>query len=84
MVCDDDDILMISDDGTIIRMGAETISTFGRATQGIRLMRLTGDSKVISIARTDKEEEAEMEGELEAEAETAAEAVTETEASDEA
>lgn len=56
VVDDADDILIISDDGTIIRMGADTISTFGRATQGVRLMRLADTSKVISIARTDKEE----------------------------
>ena len=51
-----DDVLLISDDGTIIRMGADNISTFGRATQGVRLMRLSDGSKVISVARTDKEE----------------------------
>ena len=51
-----DDVLLISDDGTIIRMGADAISTFGRATQGVRLMRLSEGSKVISVARTDKEE----------------------------
>ncbi|PKM73473.1 MAG: DNA gyrase subunit A [Firmicutes bacterium HGW-Firmicutes-16] len=51
-----DDVLLISDDGTIIRMDADAISTFGRATQGVRLMRLSEGSKVISVARTDKEE----------------------------
>ena len=56
VVCDTDDVLLISDDGTIIRMGAETISTFRRATQGVRLMRLADGSKVISVARTDKED----------------------------
>ncbi|MEG1242443.1 MAG: DNA gyrase subunit A [Oscillospiraceae bacterium] len=57
VVDDNDDTLMISDDGTIIRMSADTISTFSRATQGVRLMKLAEGSKVISIARTDKEEE---------------------------
>jgi len=56
VVCDTDDVLLISDDGTIIRMGAETISTFRRATQGVRLMRLADGSKVISVARTDKDD----------------------------
>ena len=49
-------MLIISDDGTIIRMGAGTISTFGRSTQGVRLMRLADGSKVISVAKTDKED----------------------------
>ena len=59
VVDDKDDVLIISNDGTIIRMAASGISTIGRATQGVRLMRTTNDSSVISIARTDKEEEVE-------------------------
>ena len=57
VVDDDDDILLISDDGTIIRTAVDTISVFGRATQGVRVMRVSDDAKVISIARTDKEDE---------------------------
>jgi len=57
VVDDSDDVLIISDDGTIIRMAASDISLYGRATQGVRLMRTTVDSHVISIARTEKEEE---------------------------
>jgi DNA gyrase subunit A len=52
-----DDVLIISDDGTIIRMAASDISMYGRATHGVRLMRTAGDSRVISIARTEKDEE---------------------------
>ena len=59
VVDDNDDVLIISDDGTIIRMAATDISTYGRATQGVRLMRISDEAKVISIARTDKEEELE-------------------------
>ena len=59
VVDDSDDVLVISDDGTIIRMAASDISLYGRATQGVRLMRTTGDSHVISIARTEKEDEEE-------------------------
>ena len=56
-----DDVLVISDDGTIIRMAASDISVQGRATQGVRLMRTSGESHVISIARIEKEEEEEEE-----------------------
>ena len=59
VVDDNDDVLVISDDGTIIRMAASDISVYGRATQGVKLMRIGEDARVISIARTDKEEEAE-------------------------
>ena len=61
VVDDYDDVLIISDDGTIIRMAASDISTYGRATQGVRLMRIGKDASVISIARTEKEEEDESE-----------------------
>ena len=57
VVDDNDDVLIISDDGTIIRMAATDISTYGRATQGVRLMRTSGEARVISIARTEKEDE---------------------------
>lgn len=62
VVDDNDDVMIISDDGTIIRMAATDISTIGRNTQGVRLMRIGEDAKVISIARTEKDEE-EEEGE---------------------
>ena len=45
----DEDILMISDDGTMIRMAVDTISIYGRTTMGVRLMKLTEGSRVISI-----------------------------------
>ena len=53
-----DDVLLIADDGTMIRMSAAEISIYERATQGVRLMRVNAGAKVISIARTDREEDA--------------------------
>lgn len=74
VVDENDDILLISDDGTIIRMAAADISMYSRATQGVKLMRIGDDARVISIARTEKDEESpEEEAELdnhEASAET--------------
>jgi DNA gyrase subunit A len=61
VVDDNDDVLIISDDGTIIRMAASDISTYGRATQGVKLMRTGENTRVISVARTEKEEDAETE-----------------------
>ena len=55
VVDEDDDLLVISDDGTIIRMDVAEISVYSRATQGVRLMRVSEGSRVISIARTPKE-----------------------------
>ena len=56
VVDENDDVLIISDDGTIIRMDAGTISVFSRATQGVRLMKIAEGTRVICMARTDKEE----------------------------
>ena len=57
IVSPEDDILVISDDGTIIRMDVENISMLGRATQGVRIMRLSPGSRVISIENTESEAE---------------------------
>ena len=67
MVNPGEDILVISDDGTIIRMAVDHISVLGRSTQGVRIMRLAEGSRVISIERTEREQsedEAEVTGEV--------------------
>ncbi|HNY00324.1 MAG TPA: DNA gyrase subunit A [Oscillospiraceae bacterium] len=51
-----DDLLVVSDDGTIIRMAVSDISVLGRSTQGVRAMRVGEGARVISIARTDRED----------------------------
>ena len=57
MVNPGEDLLVISDDGTIIRMAVDNISLLGRATQGVRVMRLMEGSRVISIEKTGREVE---------------------------
>ena len=56
VVQDSDDVLVVSDDGVIIRMEAAGISELGRATQGVRIMRLSEGARVISVALTDRAE----------------------------
>ena len=56
VVQDSDDVLVVSDDGVIIRMEANGISELGRATQGVRIMRLSEGARVISVALTDRAE----------------------------
>lgn len=53
----ENDIMMITDDGVIIRTPVEDIRQCGRNSQGVIVMRTGEDVKVISIARTDREEE---------------------------
>ena len=55
MVKPEDDVLVISDDGTIIRMAADHISELSRATQGVRIMRLSEGSRVIDVEKTERE-----------------------------
>ncbi len=61
VVNDEDDILVITDDGTIIRMSAANISLLSRATQGVRIMRIMEGSRVICIEKTEREEISEAE-----------------------
>ncbi len=57
-VTDEDDAMIISDAGTIIRMHCSDISRFGRASRGVRLMRLK-DGVVATLALTERDDEAE-------------------------
>ena len=50
-VSNDDDIMLISADGTIIRMDVNEISILSRVTQGVTLMRTSEDNKVVALAR---------------------------------
>ena len=53
----ENDLMIITDDGVMIRVPVEDIRQCGRNSQGVIVMRTGEDVKVISIARTDKEEE---------------------------
>ena len=57
----DDDVMMITDTGTIIRLKVEEISILGRATQGVTLMRTNDGGKVVSIETIPREETIEEE-----------------------
>jgi len=60
-VTEDDDILLITDNGTVIRISSNEISEVGRTTVGVRIMRTSNDSKVVAVAVTPKIEEEELE-----------------------
>lgn len=53
----DDDIIMISQDGIIIRIAAESIRVCSRPSKGVTLMKVSGDDKVVTVARAPHEEE---------------------------
>ena len=72
VVTEADDVMLITSDGTIIRMKTKEISRIGRLTKGVRLMRLD-DVRVVSVARADEQEEEEISVDETAETEVNAE-----------
>ena len=81
VVQEDDDILIISDDGTIIRMAAADVNVYSRTAQGVRVMRVSEGTKVISLARVPQEEDKNQTEEAAEEATEPADAPAETPAS---
>jgi DNA gyrase subunit A len=57
LVNETDEIMLISSDGTIIRLEVSGISILGRATQGVTLMRTSEGNRVVSIARIETDGE---------------------------
>ena len=55
----DEDILMIADNGVVIRTPVDSISQFSRMSQGVRVMKLREGAKLVSVALSAKEEETE-------------------------
>ena len=56
VVSGDEDLMVIENNGVIIRMQTSDINVYGRAAQGVRVMRLEEGSKVISIEKVSREE----------------------------
>ncbi len=57
VVDDDDELLMINSNGVIIRIKASDVSVLGRATQGVKIMKVEEGNAIISMAKVVKEEE---------------------------
>ena len=58
-VTDEDDLMIITKKGTMIRMGVNTLRVMGRATQGVRLINLRKGDEIASIAKVPASEEEE-------------------------
>ncbi len=72
MVSEGEDLMMISDDGTIIRTGAAGVSVIGRNTQGVKVMTVAEGVRVIGLAVAEPEEEEMTDGAMPEEAATEA------------
>lgn len=55
-----DDIILISDKGTLVRTPVEHVASSGRNTQGVTLIRLSKDEKLVAMARVEHEEDDEL------------------------
>ena len=57
VVDDEDEVLLINSNGIIIRIKAGDVSKLGRATQGVKIMKVSEDTEIISMAKVIKEED---------------------------
>lgn len=57
VVNDNDEILLINSDGIIIRIKASEVSRLGRATQGVKIMRVEDDANIISMAKVIRDDD---------------------------
>ena len=57
-VLDDDEVMFITDGGKVLRCRVDTISTMGRATQGVRIMNLNEGELLVAVARLAEGDEA--------------------------
>lgn len=56
-----DEVMLISDQGTLVRTRVDEISTLGRNTQGVTLIKVAGDEKLVSIERIEEPSEDDIE-----------------------
>ena len=61
VVAEDDDVLLINSDGIIIRINASEVSRLGRATQGVKIMKVEDDAAIVAMAKAIREDDEEPE-----------------------
>lgn len=57
VVSEDDEVFFINSDGIIIRINAADVSMLGRTTQGVHIMRVAEDTKIVTMAKAIKEDD---------------------------
>ena len=57
LVDEDDDLMLMTDSGKLIRMAIEGISVIGRNTQGVKLIEISSEERVIGAARLEEKDE---------------------------
>ena len=74
-VCEDDDLMMITDEGMVVRTHISEIPVYSRSASGVIVMRLSEGQKLVTFTKVAREDEAEKEAENLSEAEEAVETV---------
>lgn len=69
-VSENEDIMIITDNGIIIRMAVSGISRIGRNAMGVKLIKLTDDSTVTAVAKVEKDDESQTDQPITADTET--------------
>ena len=64
-VSNEDDVMLITNTGMIIRTRVSEISVYSRTAAGVRVMRIGEDMKIVSFTRVDKQEEQESSDDIE-------------------
>ena len=59
LVGDEDEVMLISSNGTLVRTGVDEISVMGRNTQGVRLIRVESGQRLVGLARIESIEDGE-------------------------
>ena len=67
VVDEDDEAFLINSDGVIIRIRAKEVSVLGRATQGVRIMKVEDETRIVAMTKAMKSEGEETEEESEEE-----------------
>ncbi|MFQ3200458.1 MAG: DNA gyrase subunit A [Zhongshania sp.] len=74
-VFEGDDLMLISDQGTLVRTRTDEVSILSRNTQGVRVIRLKEDEHLVGVQRVDEEDEKLLEGEEDTESASAEDVV---------
>jgi DNA gyrase subunit A len=82
-VSDENELMMISANGIIIRTGLEDVRAIGRNTAGVRMIKLKADDKLVAVERLAKDESADEEDEAEGVVDTTEDAIDTTESATE-
>jgi len=59
LVSDEDEVMLINSNGVIIRIRANEVSSLGRTTQGVKIMKVEGNNRIVSFAKVVDEDSAE-------------------------